>query len=202
MFENQLLERVEAQLSKERYFHSIAAMETAGELARIHGADIQKARIAALLHDCAREFSKEKMLMLSKKYNLDLDEVSLWEKVLIHGPLGAKIAYYEYKVHDNEILDAIECHTTAKKNMTKLDKIMYISDYIEPNRDFDGVEELRRLVLENLDSAVLFALNCTISELINAGRLIHPRTLEARNFMLTANYTNYSNLKCAKMCDC
>ncbi len=184
MDEIKLLERLKSELSEDRYLHSIGAMESAGDLAILNGVDVRRARIAALLHDCAKELSIEKMLIMAHRYKVAIDEVSMWETVLIHGPLGAKIAEHQYCVNDHEILDAIECHTTGKKNMTKLDKIIYISDYIEPYRDFEGVNELRRMAMEDLDAAVKFALDFTISDLLNTGRLIHPRTLEARNHMM------------------
>jgi len=184
MNELKLMERVKSELSEERYLHSVGAMEAAADLALKNGVDAQKARVAALLHDCAKELSVEEMLFKAHNYKVAIDEVSMWETVLIHGPLGAKIAEHEYSVEDQEILDAIECHTTGKKNMTKLDKIIYISDYIEPYRDFEGVSELRRMAMEDLDVAVKFALDLTITDLLNTGRLIHPRTLEARNYMI------------------
>jgi predicted HD superfamily hydrolase involved in NAD metabolism len=184
MNELELMELIKAELSEERYQHSIGAMESAAQLAVKNGVDVQKARVAALLHDCAKELSLYDMLYKAHKYKVAIDEASMWETVLIHGPLGAKIAEHEYCIKDKEILEAIECHTTGKKNMTRLDKIVYISDYIEPYRDFEGVSELRRMAMEDLDSAVRFALDFTISDLLNTGRLIHPRTLEARNYML------------------
>jgi predicted HD superfamily hydrolase involved in NAD metabolism len=184
MNELNLMERIKSELSEERYLHSIGAMESAAELALKNGVDVHKVRIAALLHDCAKELPLCDMLNKAHKYKVAIDDVSMRETVLIHGPLGAKIVEHEYCISDQEILDAIECHTTGKKNMTKLDKIIYISDYIEPYRDFDGVEELRRMAMEDLDAALRFALDFTISDLLDTGRLIHPRTLEARNYML------------------
>jgi len=184
MNELKLMERIKSELSEERYVHSIGAMESAAFLAFKNGVDAQKARIAALLHDCAKELPLYDMLCKAHRYKVAIDEVSMREIVLIHGPLGAKIAEHEYGIKDQEILDAIECHTTGKKNMTKLDKIIYISDYIEPYRDFEGVSELRRMVMEDLDVAVKFALDFTITDLLNTGKLIHPRTLEARNYMI------------------
>jgi len=187
MNESKLMERVRTELSEERYLHSIGVMETAADLALKNGVDAQKARVAALLHDCAKELSIEEMLAKAHNHKVAIDEVSMWEMVLIHGPLGAKIAEHEYFVEDREILDAIECHTTGKKDMTKLDKIIYISDYIEPYRDFEGVSELRRMAMEDLDVALKFALDFTITDLLNTGRLIHPRTLEARNYIIIAS---------------
>ena len=184
MNELKLMEKIKSELSEDRYLHSIGAMESAVDLAIKNGVDIKKARFAALLHDCAKELPVHDMLNKAHKYEVSIDEVSTWETVLIHGPLGAKIAEHEYCVKDQEILDAIECHTTGKKNMTKLDKIIYISDYIEPYRDFEGVSELRRMAVEDLDVAIRFALDFTITDLLRTGRPIHPRTLEARNYMI------------------
>lgn len=184
MNELDLMERIKAELSEERYLHSVGAMESASDLALRYGVDVRKARVAAIMHDCAKELPLFDMLIKAHTYKVAIDEVSIWETVLLHGPLGAKIAEYEFGVRDREILGAIECHTTGKSNMTMLDKIIYISDYIEPYREFEGVSELRMMVVEDLDRAVMFALDFTIKDLLYNGRLIHPRTLEARNHMM------------------
>jgi len=103
---------------------------------------------------------------------------------LIHGPVGAKIATDLFKITDRDILSAIEYHTYGKKNMTKLEKIIYLADLIEEGRDYPGVEELRALAERDLDRAVLKALDNSIIHVIAKGGLIHPNTIEARNYII------------------
>jgi len=103
---------------------------------------------------------------------------------LIHGPLGAKIANACYGIDDLEVLDAIKYHTIGRENMSMLDKIIYIADYIEPGRSFPGVEEIREIVFLDLDDAIKKAMDNTILFLIKDNKLIHPDTINARNYML------------------
>lgn len=159
-------------------------METALRLAEKNNCDIEKVKIAALLHDCAKYPDKLYLLKLANDFDIILDDVMERNYELIHGPLGAKIAEKEYDVKDLEVLDAIKFHTTGRENMTLLDKIIYISDYIEPGRNFSGVEEVRNLAFKDLDESILLAMNNTISFLVNKNSLIHLNTIKARNFMI------------------
>jgi len=192
-----IISEIQKKLSSKRFEHSMSSMKTASDLADFYNLDKRKAQIAALLHDCAKEIPKNEILKFALKYSIPLDDITEKETVLLHGPIGAKIAEFEYGILDKEILDAIDCHTTGKKDMTELDKIVYLADYIEPSRDFSDVEKLRFLTKEDLDKAVRFALELTISELIKNGRLIHPRTIEARN-SLVIKYNSEQTLELTK----
>ena len=103
---------------------------------------------------------------------------------LLHGPLRACMIQDLFDINDIEIIDAVKYHTTAKASMNLLTKIIYIADYIEPNRDFEGVDKLRKIAYEDIDEAIMVGVDWTISELIEKNSMFHPDTLHARNFLL------------------
>ena len=154
--------KLKSTLSEKRYKHSLGVCDEAVKLAEKYGADTEKAYTAGIL----------------------LDDITLACKPVIHAPLGAKIAKAEYGVNDKDVLDAIMCHTVAKENMSLLDKIIYIADMIEPMRDFDGVEELRKAAYENIDRAFILGLKQSIVFNAQKNKIIHPNTLSAWNYML------------------
>lgn len=184
MTEQDVMEKLKKDLKESRYIHSLGVMESAVKLAQKYGGDPQKARTAGLLHDCAKCFSKEKILQLAEQYHLEFDEITSKQIELAHGPLGAVIAKEEYQVEDKEIFDAIYYHTTGRADMSLLEKVIYLADYIEPNRDFPGVEELRRLAEIDLDQAIYKAMNNTITYVLSLNGLLHPLTLKGRNDIL------------------
>ena len=175
-------EKLIEDIGEARYSHSIRVMETSILLAEKYGADIEKARTAAILHDCAKFEDGVNLLKLASEFDIMLDRVMENNLELLHGPIGAKIAELEYKVTDIEVLDAIRFHTTGREDMTILDKIIYISDYIEPNRNFDGLEQVRKLAFTNIDSSILLAMENTIRFLLEKNKLIHLDTIKARNY--------------------
>lgn len=179
-----ILMQLQKYLDEERYLHSLGVKNCAVELAKRYGGDIYKAELAGLIHDCAKCISFEDMIKKSKDYGLILDKISMKEKELIHGPLGAKIAEYEFGVKDKEILSAIECHTVGKPNMSLLDKIIYLADLIEPNRSYPGVRHLRDTSMVDINRAVLEAFDNAIKYVLSLGSLLHLDTVEARNDIL------------------
>lgn len=171
-------------IGEKRYKHSLRVMETSLELAERYKVDRGKVRIASLLHDCGKIKNKLKLIETAKKFDIVLDEYMSRNHELIHGPLGAKIAEEKYNIRDREIIDAIKYHTTGRKNMTLLDKIVYISDYIEPGRKFKGVEEIREIAYIDLDKSIIMAMNSSIKFLIKNGNLINIDTIIARNDLI------------------
>ena len=167
-----------------RYEHSLRVVDTAIKLGEIYHANINKVKTAALLHDCAKLQDEKTLLKRIYDFDIILDNVVKSNKELMHGPLGSKIAEIEYGVLDEEVLDAIYYHTTGRANMTLLEKIVYIADYIEPRRNFPGVEQVRNMAFVDLDKSILMAMNNTILFLIENNNLIHPSTLEARNWLI------------------
>lgn len=173
------------RLKRSRFAHSIGVADTAVKLAERFGVDREKAYIAGLLHDCAREFENDQLPFEAIKRMIPINEVELQVPLLIHAPLGARMVKEIYGVDDPEIIQAIERHTVAARNMTPLDMIIYFADMIEPHRDYPGVEELRRLSREvGLEEMFLTGLNESIVFVVRKGSLLHPNTIEARNFLL------------------
>lgn len=177
-------DKLRKSLKESRYIHSIGVCETAVEMAKIYGVDEKKAYVAGLLHDCAKCFDYETQIQMCREFGIVLDEITLACPAVIHAPLGAAMAKAEYGIEDEEILRAIRLHTTGGTNMTKLDKIIYIADMIEPSRRFDGVDELRGMSLLNLDTAMENSLRSTLNFNIQKGTVIHPDTLSAWNNLL------------------
>ncbi len=176
---------IRESLKPSRYIHSIGVKDTAVRLARRFGADEKKAEIAAILHDCAKEIDKEDGYRLCKEWGIELDCVSMNNYDIVHQYLGAEIAKRKFEISDMDIISAISCHTTGKADMSVLDKIIYISDMIEPNRKyFDGLEELRKLVEIDLDTAVLSAIEHSISYVIEKKKAVHLDTIRARNSLI------------------
>ncbi len=182
--EDKIIECLQQTLSKKRYDHSIHVANMAVELAQIYGSNIDKARIAGLIHDCAREMPNEKLIELIRLEGNEPDSVSLVQKELLHGPAAIYLCKNKFFIEDEEILSAVQFHTTGKANMTMLDKIIYISDMIEVGREFPGVKELRNLAIMNINSVLLKSFDATISYLIQKQRMIHPDTINARNYLI------------------
>ena len=170
-------------LKPKRMPHVLGTESEAVRLAEKYGADVTNARIAALLHDCTKKLNLEEQLALCEHYGIELDELERRALKLLHSKTGAAVARDVFGVSD-EVYDAILWHTTGKPDMTLLEKIIYLADYIEPNRDFPGVEELRKTVHADLDAGLLMGLNMTIREMEDMGNPIHKNTREARDYLL------------------
>ncbi|MDO4562820.1 MAG: bis(5'-nucleosyl)-tetraphosphatase (symmetrical) YqeK [Clostridia bacterium] len=182
--EQEMLNRLKATQKESRFRHTLGVAKEAVRLAPRYGVDKQKAYVAALLHDCAKNFDETRFKEIANEYGVTLDEFAQKEKALIHAYLGAAVAYKDYGVKDAEILDAIYYHTTARANMPPLEKLIYIADMIEPGRTMPQANEIRRLVDVDLDSAIIYAIDCSIKHVIRKGRLIHPDSILARNYLI------------------
>jgi len=182
-----IVAKLRMQLSEKRYIHSLGVSQTAVQLARRFGADLQKAALAGVLHDCARNFPEDRLIYHAEKLGLAIDPVERHTPVLLHAKLGSLLAVSEYGVDDKEICRAIALHTTGGSKMTLLDKIIYLADFIEPMRSFPGVEELRMLAEEGLDKALLAAYNQSVIHILHNGGLLHPDTVTGRNELVMQN---------------
>ena len=154
------------KLKKERFEHTVGVMYTSASLAMRYGANIEKAMTAGLLHDCGKYCSAKEQLKLCEKYKITLTDLEHSMPALIHAKLGAYLAENEYGIKDREVLDAITYHTTGRPEMTMLEKILYIADYIEPARNkAPRLTEIRRLAFEDLDECMYQILKDTLSYL-------------------------------------
>ena len=180
----QMREKLKTLLSDHRYTHSLGVEETAIKMAEVFGVDKEKTQIAALLHDCAKQIPHKEQLSMCKEFNIPLDEIKEQQLGLLHAELGAYLAEHEFGVTDTEILDAIRYHTLGRKDMTDMEKILYLADIIEPNRqEFDGLSELRKVCFLDLDLALLRGLALSISHINRTGCLLHPQTIEAEKYI-------------------
>ena len=167
-------------LKHKRIPHVLGTEQEAIRLAERYGADVEKARRAALLHDCTKKLDMEEQLALCRRYGIQLDELEQKALKLLHSKTGAAIARDVFGV-DDDIYSAIWYHTTGHAGMTKLEKIIYLADYIEPSRDFPGVDKLRKVGYEDLDRGLLMGLEMTIEEITSMGNPVHHATIEARD---------------------
>ncbi len=184
-FEN-ILNHLKENLSEYRFKHTIGVAETAKELALQYKFDSEKAYLAGLLHDCAKEVVLEDMQKIVSKHSIYIDKITFESTALLHGVAGACTAKELYNI-DDEIYDAICYHTTGKANMSLLTKIVYIADYIEPMRCFEGVEDIRNLAFSDLDKAIIKSCDNIIIHTVNKGGIVHPNTIDARNYLLMNN---------------
>ncbi len=177
--------QLKKELDKDRYEHTLGVMYTAGCLAMRYNYDMKKAMLAGLLHDCAKCIPNEKKIKLCRKNDIILTKIELENPFLIHAKLGAFIASSKYDITDKEILHAIQVHTTGAPAMNILDQIVFISDYIEPNRTkAEDLENIRTLAFEDLNQATLKILSDTLKYL-NDHRdrdSIDPETMETYEY--------------------
>lgn len=158
-----LQKKLRKELDEDRYTHTLGVMYTSAALAMRYGVDLEKAQVAGLLHDCAKCIPNEKKLKMCEKYNIPITRVENNAPFLLHSKLGAYLAKEKYGVQDEEILQAIVWHTTGKPDMTLLEEIVFLADYIEPMRwKAENLEEIRRTAFVDLDLAVYMTLRDTL----------------------------------------
>ena len=181
----EMRELLAKSLKPSRYQHSLGVAETAVFLAERFGIDRAQAQVAGLLHDCAREFPNEDLIQEAEKRQIAVEPVEKQMPLLLHAYVGARLVVEKYGVNDKAVEQAIWRHTVGGAQMTKLDKIIWFADMIEPQRDYPGVEKLRELSrTASLDEMMLAGLTQSIAFVLQKGGLIHPDTVIARNEIL------------------
>lgn len=179
-----VLEFLRENLDDFRYGHSIRVMETAVELARIHGVDEEKAQMAGILHDSGKWKSREKTLQKVQDWGIILSEEERAEYNLVHGALSTYIAKNIFAIEDADVLNAIKNHITGRPAMSDLEKIVYIADMIEPARNYEFIDDFRAMAKVDLDRTMYEILNENLAHLIRNDRYIAGTSLEARNYYL------------------
>ena len=179
MTQKEAKELVRSRLSEKRYEHTLNVKKMAVKLARRYGADEDRAALAALLHDAAKEIPKDEMRALMRAYSQYAEggeerPVPVW-----HGVCAAILARTQWGVTDEAVLSAIACHTAGKPGMSKLDKIVYLADMTSAERDWPGVERLRKLERKDLDAAMLAALKQTNDFVLSEGKPLDPMSKAA-----------------------
>lgn len=179
MGEQQIQKRVQAELSEARFVHTRGVVATAVELAARFGEDVHKARIAAWVHDIAREWPFEKQLQFAE--GIEIPSGFALIPALLHGPIAASLAPEWFGVEDEDILNAVRFHTTGRVGMSKLEMILCLADGIEPGRQYPGVEQIREIAKTDLVLALAQSFDSTITYLLQTHQPIFPLTVMARN---------------------
>ncbi|MEQ9810135.1 bis(5'-nucleosyl)-tetraphosphatase (symmetrical) YqeK [Streptococcus jiangjianxini] len=177
---DQLLEKLQSVMSAKRFAHVLGVEQAAINLARLNNYDEVKAGLAGLLHDYAKESSDQEFLQLIDRHHLDPD-LKQWNNNIWHGVVGIYKIQEELGLTDPDVLRAIEIHTIGDAEMTTLDKIVYVADYIEHNRDFPLVAKAREIAQQNLDQAVAYETINTVAFLAQKAQPIYPKTIETYN---------------------
>lgn len=176
-------------LEEKRYEHTLGVAYTATSLAMCYGQDVYQAQVAGLLHDCAKNYTNEKRISICKKNGIPINAAEQKNPFLLHAKVGSFLAREKYGVNDKAILDAITYHTTGRPNMSTLDKIIYIADYIEPGRrQAPGLPEVRQLAFISLDDCLFRILKDTLDYL-------HASKMEI-DMSTQQTYDYYKALQC------
>lgn len=169
------------KLSERRFYHSKCVAECAAHLAEIFGADVQKAKIAGILHDIMKEATPEEQLKMLEKADIILTEAEMQNPVLWHAPAGAAYVRQVLGINDCEVISAIRCHTSGKAEMTALEKVLFVADFISADRTYPGVEELRRAAEKNLETVIVEGIAFTVTERMAQHCVIEPQSIAAYN---------------------
>ena len=176
----EIVSKEKSNMTEDRFEHCIGVSKTAKKLAELNQYDEDKAALAGFIHDYAKQVSVEEYREIIKTKGFDQDLLN-WNRSIWHGIVGIYFIQRDLKINDSEILTAVRRHTTADVEMTTLDKIVFMADYIEPGRSFPGVEEARKITYANIDRGVGYQLAHTLEFLIEKRNKIYPRTLDAYN---------------------
>ena len=181
-----IIEDLERSLSNERYLHSISTMKKAKEIAKQYVIDELTVILTSVAHDIAKEMTNEEYLLYAKENNIKLDETDKIENRILHGKIGAHIVGKKYGF-TKEMQEAIYYHTTGRKNMTLLDKIVFLADKSENRRESEDAEKLRKIIKkEGLDNAILWDIDYyIIPKMIKKQKMIHPNSIYARNDIIS-----------------
>lgn len=172
---------IRTRMGDKRYNHSLNVAESAVMLAEKYGADKKKAYLAGLLHDICKETPENEQLKIMTDFGIIISNVEKSAFKLWHAMSGAAYVKNVLKIDDQDIINAIRYHTTARAGMSLLEKVIYLADFISADRSYDGVDELRSAADQSMDKAMDIALTFSIVELIGQGKAIHPDTVFAYN---------------------
>lgn len=176
-------EKLRKKLKDSRYVHTLGVEYTSVCLAMKYGENLETAELSGLLHDCAKELPEKKLIQICRDHGERISKMEYQNPFLLHGKAGACLARDKFGIDDANILNAIRYHTTGRPGMTLVEKIVFVADYIEPNRKkADNLTELRRMAFENLDETVLRILEQTLDYLIRTGKEIDRHTVITRDY--------------------
>jgi predicted HD superfamily hydrolase involved in NAD metabolism len=181
MTDNEYKKLIKSKLTEKRYLHSLAVADEAEKLAVKYGCDRAKAYTAGLLHDIMKDSSREDMLQIFEEFDIMLSNVERAAFKLWHAIAGSAYIKNVLGVDDEDIINAVRYHTTARAGMSTLEKVIYLADFTSADRDYDGVDEMRAAVKNDLPQAMMVALKFSVLDLMENNRAIHPDTMYAYN---------------------
>lgn len=173
------------RLSARRFLHTEGVAASAKKLAEVYGVDPDRAELAGWIHDCAKELPLTEMQALISEKQIPIDDAVMRSRSLLHGLAGSIYAEKYYGISDAEIQSAVFYHTTGRPDMSLMEKIIFLADYIEPSRDFPGVELIRELAFTDLTAALIEAYDSTIRHLLDQKAYIYDLTFMGRNALVT-----------------
>lgn len=179
--DEKIITLIRSKLTADRFNHSLNVADSAKELALSYGADVDKAYTAGLLHDVMKNASEEEQLGVLSEAGIELMPVERENKKLWHAIAGAAYVKFVMGIDDRDIIRAVRYHTTGRSGMSLLERIVYLADYISADRNYNGVEDMRRLCKSDSDEAILYALTFGIPDLVSKGRVIHPDSIDLYN---------------------
>lgn len=186
-----ITKKLKKYLDEDRLWHTLGVMHTAAAMAMVYHEDMEKAQLAGLLHDCAKCIPSKKKIKLCNENHIPVSSFEKEHPFLLHGKVGAWIAEEKYGVKDREILEAITWHTTGKPEMSVLEKIIYIADYIEPARDkAPRLNEIRALAFQDLDRCMYEILKDSLEYLNTHPEDLDPTTEKAYDYYKCKVLTN------------
>lgn len=178
-----LRKTLEKELKPDRFDHTLGVAYTAANMAFIHGADVEKALVAGFLHDCAKCMSHEDQIKICEKNNIEISDVERKNHSLLHAKVGMYMARTKYDVYDTDILNAIRWHTTGREDMSLLEKIIYIADFIEPNRKpLEDMAKIRQEAYTDIDKCLAHILHNSVIYLKTIGKEIDDATMIAYEY--------------------
>ncbi len=172
------------KLDHELFRHCLGTAKAAAELAERYDEDSEKAYLAGIVHDYAKSLSGRELLEVADQMQLPLDSITRQQHKLLHAPVGAVLLEKELGISDPEILKAVAFHTTGHDRMSTFEKVLYLADYIEENRQFEGVEKIRKAAEKDLELALLAAIDMAIQSILDRGLMLHPNSVAFRNSLL------------------
>lgn len=181
---DEIKKKLKDTLKPKRYTHTLNTADMAKKLAAYLHENEDKAYLAGLVHDCAKNLTDEELLSCAAEYQINVDKITKHAPYLLHGPVGAVMAKEKFGIDDQEILSAVACHTTGRENMSMLDKIIFLADLTEISRTYEDVEEIRKVQFEDFDRALIMAFDGVINFILRKGCLLHTDTVNARNYLM------------------
>lgn len=178
---DEIKEILKGRMSENRYVHCLNVADCAVELAKKYGADTEKAYLAGLIHDSCKDVFVGEQLLYLRENGAELTKLEAAAPKLYHAMSGKIFAEKEFNVEDRDVLNAIRYHTTGRKGMSLLEKVVFVADFISVERNYDGVEPMREKAKISLEAAIVVGLSFTIKDLIDREQFVHPDTIDAYN---------------------